>query len=109
MKALLEQAALWDLIDVATSSDDASETKPAPDILSAALRKADVTTQQAVMIGDTPYDCEAAQRIGLVAIGLECGGWSREDLGCEAVFADPADLLANYENSPLRRVDSVED
>jgi len=107
MQALLRAAGVDDLIDVFTSSDDADETKPAPDILGAALRKAKRRAQESVMIGDTPYDCEAASRIELPAIGLRCGGWSGDDLHCEAVFDDPADLLANYRTSPLRRLSGV--
>ncbi|MBC5801395.1 MAG: HAD family hydrolase [Candidatus Eremiobacteraeota bacterium] len=107
MRALLQTAGVDDLIDVFTSSDDADETKPAPDILGAALRKSKRSAAESVMIGDTPYDCEAAGRIGLPAIGLRCGGWSSEELPCESVFDHPADLLANYRASPLRRLSGV--
>lgn len=107
MRACLRTAGVEDLIDAFTSSDDASETKPDPDILGAALRKSRCRADASVMIGDTPYDCEAARRIGVAAIGLRSGGWHSGDLGCEAVFDDPADLLANYHSSPLRRLDDV--
>ena len=56
------------------------------------------------MVGDTPYDAQAAAKAGLRTIGLLCGGWSEgalRDAGCIAVFRDPADLLARYEVSPL--------
>ncbi|MDQ2908242.1 MAG: HAD family hydrolase [Candidatus Eremiobacteraeota bacterium] len=106
MRMLLRQGGLEDLIDVFTSGDDASETKPAPDILSAALKKAGRSAAESTMIGDTPYDCEAAQRIGLSAIALRCGGWNTPELRCDATFDNPADLLAHYRNSPLRRLDA---
>jgi len=107
MRASLRTAGIEDLIDVFTSSDDASETKPDPDILGAALHKSGRSAAESVMIGDTPYDCEAARRIGVAAIGLQSGGWHRGDLECEAVFDDPADLLDNYRASPLRRLDDL--
>lgn len=109
MRMVLHQAGVDDLIDVFTSSDDASETKPAPDILGAALKKAGRDAAESTMIGDTPYDCEAAQRIGLSAIALRCGGWKTHELPCEAVFDDPADLLVHYRDSPLRRLDAEQD
>ena len=56
------------------------------------------------MIGDTPYDAEAASKAGVRTIGLLSGGWSPEELkeaGCIATYRDPADLLAQYDSSPL--------
>ena len=56
------------------------------------------------MIGDTPYDAEAARKARLRTIGVLSGGWNETDLreaGCMAIYRDPANLLANYENSPL--------
>lgn len=95
-----------DLIEAATTADDAESSKPAPDIFEAALArlsKADRTG--ALVIGDTPYDAEAAGKAGLRSIGLLCGGFSEQDLraaGCFDVFQDPEDLLANFETSPLK-------
>ena len=98
-------AEIDDLIGAETSSDDAERSKPYPDIFEAALARLHVTDRGRVLVvGDTPYDAEAAAKAGLRTIGLRCGGWSKEDLlaaGCVAVFDDPADLLARYENSPL--------
>ena len=65
--------------------------------------------EQALVIGDTPYDAEAAAKAGLRTVGLLCGGWSEDELkraGCVAVFRDPADLLARYSESPLASVGS---
>ncbi len=59
-----------------------------------------------LVVGDTPYDAEAAGKAGLFTIGLLCGGFPEEDLrnaGCIAIYKDPADLLAHYDESPLSR------
>jgi phosphoglycolate phosphatase-like HAD superfamily hydrolase len=99
---LLQHAGVHDLIPMRTSSDDAEESKPDPDIVVAALEKAKVPPAQAIMLGDTPYDVAAAKRAGIEIVGLECGGWTREALaGAVAVYRDPADLLAHYEVSPF--------
>lgn len=98
-------ANIVDLIDAETSSDDAAKSKPHPDIFHAALaRLADKDPDRAIVVGDTPYDAEAAAKAGLRTIGVLCGGWSEEELkqaGCVAVFKNPADLLAQYSQSPL--------
>ena len=85
-----------------TSSSDVDESKPAPDAIQAALASAGCAPGEAVMIGDTPYDVEAAQRAGVPVVALRSGGWGDRDLeGAAAIFADPADLLAHYDSSPL--------
>ena len=102
LKALLKIAGAEWLMDAATSSDDAEESKPDPDIIVAALQRAKATAAQAVMIGDTPYDVEAASRAGVRAIGFRCGGWTDADLrGAIAIYDGPWDLLARIEESPL--------
>jgi phosphoglycolate phosphatase-like HAD superfamily hydrolase len=56
------------------------------------------------MLGDTPYDVAAAARAGVRMVGLESGGWTRADLaGALAVYADAAELLAQYDASPFAR------
>ena len=102
LKALLRIAGADALLDAATSSDDADESKPDPDIVHAALKKAKARPAEAVMIGDTPYDVEAATRAGVAVIGFRCGGWSDEDLrGAVAVYDGPADLLERFDESAL--------
>jgi HAD superfamily hydrolase (TIGR01509 family) len=104
MGALLKQAGLETLMDGATNSDDAEESKPAPDIVEAALKKAGAPAAEVIMIGDTPYDVTAAQRAGVRIIGVRCGGWKDGELkGAAEVYEDPADLLDNYETSLLTR------
>ena len=104
LKALLKQADLEDLIDRSTNSDEAESSKPAPDIIEAAVKKSRVEASETVMIGDTPYDVKAAERAGVRIIGVRCGGWSDRDLaGAVEVYDDPADLLEHYEQSILSR------
>lgn len=95
MTALLKQAHVDDLFPLRASKDDASESKPDPDIVHAAMRRARARPKTTVMIGDTPYDAEAATRAGVRTIALRCGGyWSDEDLrGASVIFDDPAALL----------------
>src|SRR5919199_1646376 len=98
-------ADIADLLDGATTSDDAERSKPHPDIFEAALaRIAPLGPDDAVAVGDTPYDAEAAGKAGLRTIGLLCGGFPEADLrqaGCIEIYRDPEDLLKNYERSPL--------
>jgi phosphoglycolate phosphatase-like HAD superfamily hydrolase len=102
LDALLERAGLADLVDASTSSSDADASKPAPDIVEAALEQAGCGPDGAVMLGDTPYDVEAALRAGVAIVALRCGGWDREALrGAASVYADPRELLACWDDSIL--------
>lgn len=101
---LLREVGATDLIDEITSSSDAENSKPDPDIVLAAIAKLDVPRPQIVMLGDTPYDIAAATKAGIRTIALRCGGWNDADLaGALAIFDSPADLLAKFEQSPLAR------
>jgi HAD superfamily hydrolase (TIGR01509 family) len=105
LRGLLDIAGVYDLLEETTSSSDAASSKPDPDIVLAALRKAGVSASDAVMVGDTPYDVAAARRAGVHAIGFRCGGWSDADLGdAIAVYDGPTDLLARFHESPLARL-----
>jgi HAD superfamily hydrolase (TIGR01509 family) len=102
LKPLLAVAGADVLLDAATSSDDADESKPDPDIIHAALKQAKARAEDAIMIGDTPYDVEAAARAGVPVIAFRCGGWGDADLkGAIAIYDDPADLLGKLSESPL--------
>jgi HAD superfamily hydrolase (TIGR01549 family) len=94
-------ARIDDLIESETSSDDADKSKPYPDIFQAALaRLKEVAPENAIVIGDTPYDVEAASKASLRTIGLLCGGWPEEELrsaGCMAIYRDAKDLLLHYD------------
>lgn len=99
---LLDMVGITDLIDSATSADDAQRSKPAPDIILAALEKSGLPAEKVVMVGDTPYDIQAAEPTGVGVIALRCGGWSDENLaGALEIYDSPADLLAHYDESRL--------
>jgi HAD superfamily hydrolase (TIGR01509 family) len=105
LQALLDIAGIRDLVEDITSSDEAERSKPSPDIIQAALGRIGYPAAEVVMLGDTPYDIAAAAQAGVGTIALRCGGWDEEHLqGALAVYDDPADLLARYEESPLGRV-----
>jgi HAD superfamily hydrolase (TIGR01549 family) len=102
VQPLLEVAGVQDLLKQRTSSENADNSKPDPDIVQAALKQTGYPPGQVVMIGDTPYDVIAANKAGVAIIALRCGGWSNDDLaGAIAIYEDPADLLRNYDSSPL--------
>jgi HAD superfamily hydrolase (TIGR01509 family) len=90
-----------DLADAWTTKDDVEATKPAPDLVRAALAKAG--TESAVMIGDTRWDIEAAAKAGVETICLLTGGWSRQELsdaGAVAVFESVAELRQRLDDFP---------
>jgi phosphoglycolate phosphatase-like HAD superfamily hydrolase len=102
----LDIAGVADLIDVTTCSDDVEESKPAPDIFEAVLKKLEVQGPDAVAIGDTPYDAEAARKAKIATIGVLCGGFTESSLrqaGCIEVYPGPAALLACFGNSLLAK------
>jgi phosphoglycolate phosphatase-like HAD superfamily hydrolase len=105
LRPLLEIAGAAGLIAAQTSSDDAERSKPDPDILHEALERTRCSPERTIMLGDTPYDVEAALRAKIRIVGVECGGWSREDLkGALEVYASPAELLDRYERSAFARL-----
>jgi HAD superfamily hydrolase (TIGR01549 family) len=86
--------------DAWTTSEDAEDSKPAPELLDKALEK--VGGGRAVMIGDAVWDVEAARRRDIPTIGLSTGGYSRQELldaGAVAVYDDPADLLEHLDEA----------
>jgi phosphoglycolate phosphatase-like HAD superfamily hydrolase len=93
-------------VDLATSSDDVDESKPAPDIFKIVLKKLKIDGADAVAIGDTPYDAEAAAKVEVRTVGVLCGGFTENELrkaGCAEVYPGPAALLACFEHSLLRK------
>lgn len=102
LEHLLRIAGADTLLHGATSSDDVEESKPDPDIVEAALALAEVSPDVAVMVGDTPYDIEAAQRAGVRAIAFRSGGWTDDELsGAIAIYDGPWDLLRRLNDSPI--------
>lgn len=103
LKALLKRANVEDLFDEKTNSDDVENSKPDPDIIIAAMKKIGVKPDQAIMIGDTPYDVAAAARANVRCIGVTCGGWSPESLrGAIEIYEGPWDILEKLSLSILR-------
>jgi HAD superfamily hydrolase (TIGR01509 family) len=93
-----------DAITATASADDVEEGKPAPEPVEHALELAGVPADRAVFVGDTVWDMRAGSRAGVRCVGLLCGGIPRADLeeaGAQAVYDDPADLLARLKDSPL--------
>jgi len=93
-----------ELVDGRTTSDDVMHSKPSADVFIAALKLLGLPAHEAVAIGDTPYDVEAAKKIELPIVGVLCGGFSEtvlRDEGAVAIYRDPADLLEHYYQSPL--------
>jgi HAD superfamily hydrolase (TIGR01509 family) len=102
LEQLLKAAQVEDLIREATTSSDAEESKPAPDIVGAALHKLGLDSREVLMLGDTPYDIQSAGGCGVQVIALRCGGFSDEQLAdALAIYDDPADLLAGFDRSPF--------
>jgi HAD superfamily hydrolase (TIGR01549 family) len=94
-------AQIDDLIDAETSSEDAEESKPAPDIFHAALRQLrGIEKNKVMVIGDSPYDAQASAKAGLRSIGVLCGGFSAGSLtksGCSAIYRSPSNILIKYD------------
>jgi HAD superfamily hydrolase (TIGR01509 family) len=98
-----------DVISAATSSADAPESKPAPDILEAALQQSDTDRRRAVFVGDSVWDVLAAADAGMPCIGLVCGGTSAaelQDAGAVATYDDPAHLLRSLDESAIAELDT---
>lgn len=92
------------LVDDMTSSSDARRSKPDPDIVRVAVDKAGVGPAQCVMIGDTPYDVEAATRSRVRIVAVRCGGHGDDELrGAVEIYDDPKALLSRYDDSVIGR------
>ena len=102
LKDLLKVCGADEFIEASTSSDDAENSKPDPDIVHAALEELGHPKEQVVLLGDTPYDVEAARKAGVRVVALRCGGWGDDDLkGAVRIYDDPAELLARFGESPF--------
>lgn len=93
---------LIDRVDAVVNGSNVEESKPAPDVVSAAAQKLDLSPAQCAMVGDTPYDAMASLRAGAVCLGVCTGVHSAADMrraGARASYADPADLLVHLEEA----------
>jgi HAD superfamily hydrolase (TIGR01549 family) len=97
LRHYLSLLAADDLIDSVACGDDVEHGKPDPRLVGLALRKLQVPAAQAVVIGDTPYDAEAASGAGTASVGVLTGGFSKETLlqaGCLSVAQEVRDLVS---------------
>jgi HAD superfamily hydrolase (TIGR01509 family) len=95
-----------ELVDAATTTTEVESSKPEPDVFLVTLDKlGGIAPDRVIVVGDTPYDAEAASKANLRTIGVLSGGFSAENLrqaGCIAIYQNIADLLARYDSSPLK-------
>jgi HAD superfamily hydrolase (TIGR01509 family) len=94
-----------ELADDWTTSADVESTKPAPDLVSAALEKAGASAEDAVMVGDTTWDVEAASKAGVPTLAVRTGGFGTdelEDAGAKAVFESVTELCERLDQTSLR-------
>ena len=104
LEGLLKAAEVADLMEEKATASDAKRSKPDPDIVEAAIEQAEIEAPDLVMIGDTPYDVEAATRAGVRIIAFRSGGWSDAELsGAVEIYNGPAHLLEAYSQSLLGR------
>ena len=104
LSALRRAISADDAITATASADDVEEGKPAPEPVEHALELAGVPPERAVFVGDTVWDMRAGSRAGVRCVGVLCGGIPRRDLeeaGAEAVYDDPAHLLASLKDGPF--------
>jgi HAD superfamily hydrolase (TIGR01509 family) len=102
LHGLLSRGEILDVLAKRATSDDAEQSKPDRDIIEAAMQKTGVSAAQTLMLGDTPYDRDAAKKAGVAFIGVRCGGYSEDALkGAIATYKDPAALLNHLDTSPI--------
>jgi HAD superfamily hydrolase (TIGR01509 family) len=105
VKFHLDLIGAHDLVAATTSKDDVEHSKPCPDIFEAALGKLKpLGPEEVLVVGDSPYDMEAARKLGIRSIGVRCGGFDEallREAGAAEIYDGPADLLAQYDASLL--------
>jgi HAD superfamily hydrolase (TIGR01509 family) len=92
------------LLGKVVTADDAEESKPAPDLVAAAVKKLGLSRAQCAMVGDTPYDATSAKGAGVACLGVRCGGYPDAEkalrrAGARAVYRDPAELLKKLDEA----------
>ena len=95
-----------ELADGWTTADDVEATKPEPDLIRAALEKASSEPENAVLIGDTTWDCIAAKKAGVPTVAVLTGGFSEDELreaGAAMVFKSIEDLRGRLDETPLAK------
>lgn len=105
LEPLLDIVGIGEYLSEKTSSGDAEESKPNPDIVAVALQRLGLKAEEVIMVGDTPYDLQAARKLAIRPLAFLTGGWSRQELAeAEWIFEGPAALLEAIENSSLEEV-----
>ncbi len=101
LKHYIEIARIGDLIDAKTAAGEVENTKPDPEIVRVALEKLGKPAPEKVrMVGDSPWDVEAAHAAGIACVAVLCGGFPEADLkrvGADGVFKGPTDVIENYQ------------
>ncbi len=100
----VELAHIGDLIDARTTKSEVRHSKPEPDVFLESLKQLQLSAEEAVVIGDTPFDVQAAKKSQMQTIALLCGGFGEDELrasGAVAIYRDVAHLLESYQRSPL--------
>ncbi len=100
----VELAHIGDLIDARTTKTEVRHSKPEPDVFLETLRQLQLSVEEAIVIGDTPFDVQAAKKSQMQTIALLCGGFGEDELrasGAVAIYRDVAHLLESYQRSPL--------
>ncbi|RYG43468.1 HAD family hydrolase [bacterium] len=103
LKVSLELLGIADLVEAKATIDDAERSKPDPDIfLSTLERLGNPDPSRVLVVGDTPYDIEAAGKAGMQTVAVLTGGFSRESLkGALATFGSIAEMFTRYEDTPF--------
>ena len=104
---LREAVGADDAVEDAVSKGDVEHSKPSPDIFEAALDKFGLDPDRTMVVGDTPWDVEAAAKLGLSTVCVLTGGATREQLeeaGAAAVYEDVGELLDRLDGSPLGKL-----
>ncbi|GAA3449430.1 HAD family hydrolase [Dactylosporangium matsuzakiense] len=102
LDALLRCLDVDSALTAVTSADDASQSKPAPDILEVALERSGLSAEEAVFVGDSVWDVHAAAQLSIPCIGLTSGGLCAAELldhGAAAIYEDPQDLLDHLDEA----------
>jgi phosphoglycolate phosphatase-like HAD superfamily hydrolase len=106
LEQFLEIAGVTALVDEVTSSEDVDESKPAPDVFESVLKKLNIQGKDAVAVGDSPYDAEAAGKANVRSIGVLCGGFTESSLrraGYVDLYPGPAALYCCFDTSLLAK------
>lgn len=101
---LLDVLQPGDVVSAITSGEDVGTAKPAPDVVQVALKKAGVSAEEAVMVGDAAWDAESSGTAGVRCIGVLSGGYGASELrdaGAIAVYDDVAELLRRLDETPI--------